>query len=71
MINYHKRYEFHNGYGASVVRHPYSYGGDKGLYEVAVLKDDNICYDTPLTSDVIGHCTLEKVADILIKIKNL
>lgn len=71
MINYHKHYEFKNGYGASVIRHQYSYGGDKGLYEVAVLKDDNICYDTPLTTDVIGYCTLAKVADILIKIKNL
>ena len=29
---------FRNGYGLSIVRHSYSYGGDKGLYELALLK---------------------------------
>ena len=71
MIDYHKYYEFENGYGASVIQNQYSYGGDKGLYEIAVLKGDDICFDTPITSDVVGHCTLEKVADILNQIKNL
>ena len=30
-------YKFDNGYGASVVCHSGSYGGNKGLYEIAVL----------------------------------
>jgi hypothetical protein len=29
---------FDNGYGASIASHQYSYGGGKGLYEVAVLR---------------------------------
>ncbi|WP_279018525.1 hypothetical protein [Megasphaera elsdenii] len=35
-----EHYEFHfkNGYVASVIRGPYSYGGPQGLYELAVLR---------------------------------
>jgi len=47
---------FPNGYGASVVRHKYSYGGDEGLFEIAVLRSGKIVYDTPITNDVIGFC---------------
>lgn len=50
---------FPNGYGVSVVRFPGSYGYTQGLYEVAVLKGDEkdwvLCYDTPVTDDVMGH----------------
>ena len=49
-------YSFENGYGASVVRGPYSYGGPEGFFEVAVTHDpgDKLCYRTPVTNDVIG-----------------
>lgn len=30
------RIKFDNGYGASVVKGPHTYGGDQGLYELAV-----------------------------------
>ncbi|WP_249182454.1 hypothetical protein [Burkholderia ambifaria] len=33
-----KVYRFDNGYGASVVRHQYSYGGDRGQWELGVVK---------------------------------
>ncbi len=47
---------FDNGYGASVVCTPHTYGGDRGLYELAVLgKDGHLTYDTPITNDVIGY----------------
>lgn len=55
-------YWFPNGYGASVIQHKHSYGGDIGRWEIAVLhrtvesnKVGTICYLTPVTSDVIGH----------------
>lgn len=65
-------YKFDNGYGASVVKHNFSYGGKKGLYELAVLdKDGGLCYDTPITEDVIGHLTMGEVDKILVEISYL
>jgi hypothetical protein len=58
------RMMFENGYGVSVVRHSFSYGGEAGLYELAVLDvDGEITYDTPVTDDVIGHLTPEGVTE--------
>jgi hypothetical protein len=66
------RIYFDNGYGASVVKHEYSYGGDKGLYELAVLdKNGNITYDTPVTNDVIGYLRPQDVTDVMEKIQKL
>ena len=65
------RTEFDNGYGISVVKSPYTYGGDKGLYELAVFKDGEICYDTPITDDVIGYLRPEDVTDVMAKVQQL
>jgi hypothetical protein len=64
-------YKFDNGYGASVIKHDYSYGGRDGLWEIAVLENDELCYTTPITEDVIGHLSWENVENYLQKIKEL
>lgn len=67
-----KIYKFPNGYGASVVCSPYSYGGDMGLWEIAVLdKEGDLTYKTPITDDVIGHLNEDEVIEVLNKIKEL
>ncbi len=69
---YHKVLKFDNGYGASIVSHSGSYGGNAGLFEIAVLdKSGDIVYDTPVTSDVEGYLDFADVAEIVNKIKNL
>ena len=65
------RITFENGYGASVVKTPYNYGGDMGLYELAVFKDGEITYATPITDDVIGYLRPEDVTDVMAKIQQL
>jgi hypothetical protein len=66
------RIQFENGFGASVVKTDYTYGGDKGLYELAVLDSDgNLTYDTPVTDDVIGYLRPEDVTDVMAKIQQL
>ena len=65
-------YKFPNGYGASVVKHSYSYGGKDGLWELAVLDSDGaLCYHTPITQDVIGYLAWPNVEGILQEIKEL
>ena len=66
------RITFENGYGASVVRHEYSYGGKDGLYELAVLDSDgHLTYSTSVTDDVIGYLRPEDVTDVMAKIQQL
>lgn len=66
------RIHFDNGYGASVVKHDYSYGGKTGLYELAVLDSGGeLTYDTPITNDVLGYLSEQDVTEVLIKIQQL
>lgn len=72
MNGYKKTYTFPNGYGASVISNGMSYGGSKGLFEVAVLdKNGDICYNTPVTDDVLGYLDFSDVVDVLNQIKAL
>lgn len=63
--------DFENGYGTSIVRHQYSYGGKDGLFELGVLHNDQLCYDTPITDDVIGYIPEHEVATYLDQIAQL
>jgi PII-like signaling protein len=66
------RIQFDNGYGASVVKGPYTYGGKNGLYEMAILDSNgNLTYDTPITNDVIGYLSEDEVTDYLKQIQEL
>ena len=69
-------FKFDNGYGASVIKTTGSYGYHNDLWELAVTKyDENgewgLCYDTPISDDVIGHLTDKEVSDLLKKIADL
>ena len=63
-----KLYRFANGYGASHITGPYVFGEN----EVAVTRytgeradDYSLCYDTPITDDVLGHLTDAQVRETL------
>lgn len=66
-----KFFKFDNGYGASLVRCPGSYGYEDGLWELAVLKNGELCYDTPITDDVIGRLNDPEADAILEEISRL
>jgi hypothetical protein len=63
---------FENGYGASVIRNAHSYGGNIGLYELAIFDNDGkLTYDTPITGDVLGFLSPKEVTNYLIQIQDL
>jgi len=60
-----KRVTYPNGYGASII------AMDNGVFEVAVLHDGCLCYDTPLTDDVERFQSLEEAEAFAIQISRL
>lgn len=66
-----RRITFDNGYTASVICHAGSYGGDQGLFELAVMVDGNLVYDTPITGDVIGWLKEKQLPALLAQIEAL
>jgi len=73
----HSFHIYDNHYGVSVVRGPYTYGGRKGLYELAVIHmppgatESTLVYDTPITGDVVGHLTPEDVTGLMKQVSEL
>jgi hypothetical protein len=63
--------EFENSYGASVVTGSMFYTNADQPYEIAVLKDGTITYDTPITDDVLGYLTEEDANTALTQISEL
>lgn len=64
-------YRFENGYEASVVCTPYTYGGEEGKKELAVMHGGKIVYDTPITNDVLGWLSDDEVQEVLGRIAAL
>lgn len=66
-------FKFTNGYAASIVQGPYTYGGPDGLFEMAVLDSNgNLHYDNPVTpDDVAGFLSVEEVQEKLHQLAHL
>jgi hypothetical protein len=71
---------FDNGYGVSVVRFKIndrysSYTNNENEWELAILfgneKEWELTYNTPITNDVIGWLSEDKVTDIMKKVQEL
>ncbi len=61
---------FPNGYGISFIKHGYSYG-----LEAAIItyqgEDWELCYDTPITDDVIGWMDDKDIIELLEQVSKL
>ncbi len=70
-------HEFPNGYGVSVITGSMFYTSDDAPYEIAIIKrslkfkNGNICYDTPITDDVLRYQTEADVDDVLRQVEEL
>lgn len=63
--------KFNNGYEVSVLFGNAFYSNGIDTYELAILKDGNLCYSTDITNDVVGYIKEEEVSDIMIKVQSL
>lgn len=62
---------FDNGYGVSVVCGPLFYSNGVDTYELAILHDGGIAYDTGITDDVMGYLSSSEVTDVMRKVQEL
>jgi len=66
------RHDFPNKYGVSIITGTNAYSSPPDApYEVAIMHDGNIVYNTPLTEDVIGHCNQARVQELLDAVEKL
>ncbi len=62
---------FDNNFGVSVVFGKTFYSNGVDTYEVAVLRDGEICYDSGISSDVLGYISREEVSTYMVAIQEL
>ena len=62
---------FENGFGVSVLIGSCFYSNGVNSYELAVLKNGNLCYDSGLTEDVFGRLSAREVTKIMKQVQQL
>ena len=63
---------FKNNYGFSIIGgNAGQYGDGVNTFELAVLKNGDLCYDTYITNDVLGHLNIREAKKVINKIKKL
>ena len=67
----HAVMEFENGYGVSVIFGEQFYSNGIDTYEVAIIKDNHVCFDTPLTDNVLAYQNENEVTEIMRKVQEL
>lgn len=70
MFDSASKLELDNGYGISVINGSSAYCG-ADTYEVAILKDGELTYDTKFTDDVLGHQSPADINELLINLEKL
>lgn len=67
----HAVMNFDNGYGVSVIFGEIFYSNGIDTYELTVLKDGELCMNSPITNDVLRHLSKDMVTEIMINIQKL
>lgn len=67
---------FKNGYNLSIIQGEYSYGGNQGLYEIAIFNskgefNGNLFDESDQGDDVLGYLEKNRVVYYINKIGNL
>lgn len=62
--------EFENEYGLSIVEGHGCYQ-DEGTYEVGILHEGSLTYDTSITDDVLSYQSVEDIEKLMVEVQNL
>ena len=62
---------FENGFGVSVLIGSCFYSNGVDSYELAVLKNGKLCYNSGLTEDVFGRLSAREVTKIMKQVQQL
>ena len=62
---------FENGYGVSVLLGRCFHSNGVDTYELGVLYDEDLTYNTDIADDVLGYMTEEEVTEIMIKVQDI
>ncbi|MDD4730072.1 MAG: hypothetical protein PHN55_15140 [Dysgonamonadaceae bacterium] len=65
----HAVIEFENSYGVSVLFGDIFYSNGIDTYEVVIMKDKHVCFDTPLTDTVLAYKNENEVTEIMRKVQ--
>lgn len=63
--------EFENDYGVSVLMGECFYSNGVDTYELGVLYEGGLTYNTDITDDVIGYITEEEVTEIMKRVQDI
>lgn len=63
--------DFPNGYGVSVLLGDMWYSNGIDTYELAVMYEGSITYNTPVTDNVLGYITATQVSEAMKQIQEL
>ncbi len=69
LNDYRNVVNFDNGFQLSIVCNYISYGGHRGLFEAALLKDGECVYHEQEFPDVKGNLSFQDVADLINKVR--
>ena len=62
---------FDNNYGVSVITGSSAYTSHDKPFEVAIMYNEELCYSTHITDDVLGYQSADDVNRILFEVQNL
>lgn len=63
--------DFPNGYGVSVITGKMFYTSESHPYEIAIMFEGALIYNTYITEDVLGHQTKEDVTKVMKQVQLL
>lgn len=67
----YSRLIFKNGYGVSILFGKPFYSNGLDSYELAVIHNGSLTYNTNITDDVLGYISKEKVTEAMLKVQML